>query len=172
MNQAHPCWRRRAQVPSLTLSWEGGKGPGQEHQGCGGPWAEMGSDPVEVPPEKGYREEWDDSEHFPVPRAPHSSQLSIIWISSSSFQASFVEAGQSCSEHGLPHLYLPAQQCPPGPSGVVQRDCGAWGRHEELEDLHRDNLGHIWSFWRRGQGSPISQLASGVHHLHPHHTVQ
>lgn len=125
LNQAHPCWRRRAQVPSLTLSWEGGKGPEQEHQGCGGPWAEMGSDPVEAPLEKGYQEEWDDSERFPVSRAPHSSQLSIIWISSSSFQASFVEAGQSCSEHGLPHLYLPTQQCPPEPSGAVQRDCGA-----------------------------------------------
>lgn len=54
-------------------------------------------------------------------------------------------------------LYLAAHQCLLEPSDVVQRDCKALDRHEELEDLYRDNLGHIWSFCRakRGQGCPI-----------------
>ena len=73
-------------------------------------------------------------------------QLSMIYIPSSSFLGSFAEARQSCSEHGLLHLDLAAQQRPPGPSGVAQRGCGAWDRHEEPKDLHRDDLGHIWSF--------------------------
>lgn len=53
LNQAHCCWRRRAQIPSLTLSWEGGKGLEQDHQGCDGPWDKMGPGPAEVPPANG-----------------------------------------------------------------------------------------------------------------------